>query len=93
MTGFSVVPLQLFTLFGIVVSILSSAFVVYLFIRRLFIGPEAEGMFTLFAIAYFLFGVTLMGLGIVGEYIGRIYKDVRQRPFFIVRETLEKGES
>jgi undecaprenyl-phosphate 4-deoxy-4-formamido-L-arabinose transferase len=90
MTGFSVVPLQIFTLFGIIVSIFSTAFVIYLFIRRLFIGPEAEGMFTLFAIAYFLFGVTLMGLGIVGEYIGRIYKDVRQRPFYIVRNTLEK---
>jgi undecaprenyl-phosphate 4-deoxy-4-formamido-L-arabinose transferase len=91
MTGFSLVPLQMFTLFGIVVSLLSSVFVVYLFFRRLFIGPEAEGMFTLFAIVYFLFGVTLMGLGIVGEYIGRIYKDVRQRPFFIVRDTVEKG--
>ncbi|MCD6038960.1 MAG: arnC [Gammaproteobacteria bacterium] len=90
MTGFSLVPLQLFTIFGIVVSLLSTLFVVYLFFRRIFIGPEAEGMFTLFAIVYFLFGVTLMGLGIVGEYIGRIYKDVRQRPFFIVRETKEK---
>jgi undecaprenyl-phosphate 4-deoxy-4-formamido-L-arabinose transferase len=91
MTGFSLVPLQMFTVFGIVVSLLSTLFVVYLFIRRLFIGPEAEGIFTLFAIVYFLFGVTLMGLGIVGEYIGRIYKDVRQRPFFIVRETIEKN--
>ncbi len=88
MTGFSLVPLQMFTLFGILVSMLSTVFVIYLFIRRIFIGPEAEGMFTLFAIVYFLFGVTLMGLGIVGEYIGRIYKDVRQRPFFIVREKL-----
>jgi undecaprenyl-phosphate 4-deoxy-4-formamido-L-arabinose transferase len=91
MTGFSLVPLQMFTLFGIIVSMLSSVFVVYLFFRRIFIGPEAEGMFTLFAIVYFLFGVTLMGLGIVGEYIGRIYKDVRQRPFFIVRDVVEKN--
>jgi undecaprenyl-phosphate 4-deoxy-4-formamido-L-arabinose transferase len=90
MTGFSLLPLQMFTLFGILVSLLSTLFVVYLFLRRIFIGPEVEGIFTLFAIAYFLFGVTLMGLGIVGEYIGRIYKDVRQRPFFIVRETVEK---
>jgi undecaprenyl-phosphate 4-deoxy-4-formamido-L-arabinose transferase len=90
MTGFSVVPLQIFTLFGIMVSLLSTLFVIYLFVRRLMIGPEAEGMFTLFAIGYFLFGVTLMGLGILGEYIGRIYKDVRQRPFYIVREIVEK---
>jgi undecaprenyl-phosphate 4-deoxy-4-formamido-L-arabinose transferase len=89
MTGFSLVPLQMFTVFGIIVSLLSTLFVIYLFFRRLFVGPEAEGMFSLFAIAYFLFGVTLMGLGIVGEYIGRIYKDVRQRPFYIVRERVE----
>jgi undecaprenyl-phosphate 4-deoxy-4-formamido-L-arabinose transferase len=90
MTGFSLVPLQLFTLFGMVVSLASTLFVFYLLLRRLFIGPEAEGMFTLFAILYFLMGVGLMGLGIVGEYIGRIYKEVRKRPLFIVRETLEK---
>jgi undecaprenyl-phosphate 4-deoxy-4-formamido-L-arabinose transferase len=89
MTGFSLVPLQAFTVFGILVSLLSTLFVAYLFIRRLFIGPEAEGMFTLFAILYFLIGVGLMGLGIVGEYIGRIYKEVRQRPFYIVRDSLE----
>lgn len=90
MTGFSLVPLQAFTLFGIIVSIFSTLFVVYLFIRRLMIGPEAEGIFTLFAILYFLIGVSLMGLGIVGEYIGRIYKEVRQRPAFIIREVIEK---
>lgn len=90
MTGFSLMPLQLFTLFGMVVSLLSTIFVGYLFIRRLVVGPEAEGMFTLFAILYFLIGVALMGLGIVGEYVGRIYKQVRQRPLYIVRETLEK---
>lgn len=90
MTGFSLLPLQIFTVLGMVVSMLSTLFVIYLFIRRLFIGPEAEGIFTLFAILYFLIGVGLMGLGIVGEYIGRIYKEVRQRPPFIVREILER---
>lgn len=90
MTGFSLAPLQMFTVFGMLVSVFSTLFVVYLFIRRLIIGPEAEGIFTLFAIMYFLIGVGLMGLGIVGEYVGRIYKEVRQRPLFIVRETLEK---
>jgi undecaprenyl-phosphate 4-deoxy-4-formamido-L-arabinose transferase len=93
MTGFSLLPLQAFTLFGMVISLLSTLLVMYLFIRRIFLGPEAEGMFTLFAILYFLIGVTLMGLGIVGEYIGRIYKEVRQRPLYIVRETLEKLDS
>jgi len=89
MTGFSLAPLQVFTVFGMLVSIFSTLFVIYLFVRRLMLGPEAEGMFTLFAILYFLIGVGLMGLGIVGEYVGRVYKEVRQRPHFIIRETLE----
>ncbi|HEX9114136.1 MAG TPA: glycosyltransferase [Nitrospirota bacterium] len=89
MTGFSVVPLQVFTVLGMVVSLLSTLFVVYLFIRRLIVGPEAEGVFTLFAILYFLVGVGIMGLGIIGEYIGRIYKEVRRRPRFVIREVYE----
>jgi undecaprenyl-phosphate 4-deoxy-4-formamido-L-arabinose transferase len=90
MTGFSVVPLQVFTLFGIVVSVLSTLFVVFLFIRRLVVGPEVQGVFTLFAILFFLVGVGIMGLGIIGEYIGRIYKEVRRRPRFIIRKVYEK---
>ncbi len=90
MTGFSVVPLQVFTLFGMVVSLLSTLFVIYLFIRRLVIGPEAEGVFTLFAILYLLVGIGIMGLGIIGEYIGRIYKEVRRRPRFVIRQVYEK---
>ncbi|MHB8844196.1 MAG: glycosyltransferase [Nitrospirota bacterium] len=89
MTGFSVVPLQLFTVFGIVVAILSLLFVLFLFVRRLVVGPEAEGVFTLFAILYFLVGIGIFGLGIIGEYIGRIYKEVRRRPRFVVREIIE----
>jgi len=89
MTGFSIVPLQMFTFFGIVISILSLLFVVFLFIRRIVVGPEAEGVFTLFAILYFLVGIGIMGLGIIGEYIGRIYKEVRRRPRFVVRHIYE----
>lgn len=92
MTGFSVVPLQVFTLFGMLLSLGSLAFVVYLFIRRLVIGPEAEGVFTLFAILYFLIGVGIFGLGMIGEYIGRIYQEVRRRPRFIIREIIENDE-
>jgi undecaprenyl-phosphate 4-deoxy-4-formamido-L-arabinose transferase len=76
--------------FGMVVSVFSTLFVFYLFIRRLVVGPEAEGVFTLFAILYFLVGIGIMGLGIIGEYIGRIYKEVRRRPRFVIREVYEK---
>jgi undecaprenyl-phosphate 4-deoxy-4-formamido-L-arabinose transferase len=88
-TGFSVMPLQLFSFSGIVISLLSLAFVIYLAIRRLMVGPEAEGLFTLFGIAFFLIGITLFGIGLLGEYIGRIYEQVRQRPRYLVQAVLE----
>ena len=89
MTGFSLVPLQLFTVFGMCISLLSTLFVIYMFIRRIVIGPEAEGLFTLFAILFFLIGIILMGMGILGEYIGRIYQTVRKRPRYVIKSLLE----
>jgi len=93
MTGFSLVPLQIFTIFGMIIGFLSGIFVIFLFIRRLVVGPEAEGVFTLFAILYMLVGLIILGLGIIGEYIGRIYLEVRRRPRFVIREMLEAGLS
>jgi undecaprenyl-phosphate 4-deoxy-4-formamido-L-arabinose transferase len=89
MTGFSLLPLQIFTMLGLLISGLSSLFVLYMFLRRLIVGPEAEGVFTLFAILFFLIGISLMGLGIMGEYIGRIYQEVRHRPRYVIKEILE----
>jgi undecaprenyl-phosphate 4-deoxy-4-formamido-L-arabinose transferase len=91
-TGFSVMPLQLFSLSGIVISLASIAFVVFLAVRRLIVGPEAEGVFTLFGIAFFLIGITLFGIGLLGEYVGRIYEQVRERPRYVVQAVLEKKE-
>jgi undecaprenyl-phosphate 4-deoxy-4-formamido-L-arabinose transferase len=92
MTSFSIVPLQLFSLVGMGIAVISVVFVVYLAIRRLTLGPESEGLFTLFAIAFFLIGVLLFGIGILGEYVGRIYVQVRQRPRFLVGTVLEPDE-
>jgi undecaprenyl-phosphate 4-deoxy-4-formamido-L-arabinose transferase len=91
-TGFSVFPLQIFTMIGVLISMCSFAFVVFLFARRLIVGPEVEGVFTLFAIMFFLLGIVLFGLGVVGEYVGRIYQEVRKRPRFVVQRVLEKPE-
>jgi undecaprenyl-phosphate 4-deoxy-4-formamido-L-arabinose transferase len=87
MTGFSVVPLQLFALFGMVTSILSLFFALFLLVRRFIVGAEVEGVFTLFAILFFFTGIIIMGIGIVGEYVGRIYQEVRKRPRFVIRKT------
>ena len=92
-TGFSVFPLQVFTMIGLLISMCSFAFVVFLILRRLMIGPEVEGVFTLFAIMFFLLGIVLFGLGVVGEYVGRIYQEVRKRPRFVVKQVLEKEDN
>ena len=90
-TGFSVVPLQLFSMVGMAVSLLSALlFVVYLFVRRLIVGPEAEGLFTLFGMVFFFIGLALFGIGLLGEYVGRIYAQVRERPRYIVEAVLEE---
>lgn len=91
-TGFSTVPLQVFSFIGIIISLLSLAFVMFLAVRRLIVGPEAEGLFTLFGIAFFLIGVTLFGIGLLGEYVGRIYQQVRERPRYLIQAVLEKTE-
>ena len=91
MTSFSLVPLQMFSMLGIAIAVLSSFFVVFLVLRRLILGPEAEGLFTLFAIAFFLIGITLFGIGLLGEYVGRIYQQVRHRPRYLVEAILEKS--
>lgn len=88
-TGFSLVPLQIFTLLGIAISVCSGLLVVYMTLRRLFVGPEMEGVFTLFAIVFFFVGLCLLGLGILGEYIGRIYQEVLKRPRFVVRSIVQ----
>ena len=90
MTGFSTAPLQIFSLIGIVISMLSICFVIFLAIRRLIVGPEAEGLFTLFGIAFFLIGITLFGIGLLGEYVGRIYEQVRSRPRYMIEAVLEQ---
>ena len=88
-TGFSVVPLQLFSMIGMAVSTMAALLMAYLMVRRIMVGPEAEGLFTLFAVMFFFIGLTLFGIGLLGEYVGRIYGQVRERPRYIVEAVLE----
>jgi undecaprenyl-phosphate 4-deoxy-4-formamido-L-arabinose transferase len=91
MTGFSLLPLQVFGLLGSLVAFGGVAFGLLLFARRLIVGAEVEGVFTLFAILFTLLGIAMAGLGLVGEYVGRIYQQVRGRPRFRVRRTYGLG--
>ena len=93
MTGFSLVPLQWFSMAGIIISLFSALFVAFLAVRRIVVGPEAEGMFTLFGIVFFLLGIVLFGVGLIGEYVGRVYLQVRHRPRYLIDAVLEQPES
>jgi len=88
MTNFSLLPIQFISMIGLLIAIIGFLFAVFLFIRRLVIGPEVQGTFTLFGILFFFIGIQIFALGVIGEYIGRIYQEVRRRPRFIIKKEL-----
>ena len=91
MTGFSLVPLQLFSMFGIVVSVAALGdlprrdLAAPAAVRRRDGSPRCDRDI----LAFFLIGMMLFGLGLIGEYVGRIYQQVRERPRYMVRAVLE----
>ena len=94
-TGFSLVPLQIFSLIGMLVAMGSVALYVFVVVRGLATGRYEEGFAALWdrdILEFFLIGIVLFGLGLVGEYVGRIYQQVRERPRYLVQAVLEKRE-
>ena len=85
MLGFTSIPLELVSGIGLGIALLGLAFSVFLIVRRFIHGPESEGVFTLFAILFFFVGVQILALGLVGEYIARMYDEVRGRPRYRIR--------
>ncbi len=91
-TGFSLVPLQIFSMFGIIVSAGALATYLWVIVYRLFSGAWHEALSALWdrdLLAFFLIGMVLFGLGVVGEYVGRIYQQVRARPRYTIRAVVE----
>ena len=88
MTGFSNLPIHMVGFMGVAIALLGLFFGLFLFIRRIFVGPEVGGLFTLFAILFVFVGLNTLGLALIGEYVGRIYREVRGRPRFVIRQTL-----
>ena len=96
-TGFSIVPLQVFSLLGMFVAAVSVLVYIGVIIQRwIAAGSVAEGLLALWdrdILQFFLTGLVLFGLGLLGEYVGRIYQQVRGRPRYLVQAVLEKDES
>jgi len=92
-TGFSLVPLQLFSMFGMLVSALSLGTYLAVIGYRLFFAEwrgAAQALWDRDILTFFLIGVVLFGLGLIGEYVGRIYQQVRARPRYTVQAVLER---
>ena len=88
LTSATTFPLRMLSLVGSALALLGFLFGLFLLLARGIYGAEwaAQGVFTLFAAMFFLVGAQLLGLGLLGEYIGRIYDDVRARPRYLIRE-------
>lgn len=91
LTSMSTFPLRLLSFMGAVISVCGIGFGVLLMVLRFVYGAAwaAEGVFTLFSVLFVFIGAQFIGLGLLGEYIGRIYHDVRSRPPFFIKEIRE----
>ncbi|MBK7471190.1 MAG: glycosyltransferase [Betaproteobacteria bacterium] len=93
-TGFSLVPLQIFSLFGMLVAVASLITYCVVIAQRVLRAGWFEGLQTIWdrdILTFFLIGMMLFGLGLLGEYIGRIYQQVRERPRYVIQATLERA--
>jgi len=92
-TSFSIAPLRMLFILGWCTAALGIAFGVLLMVLRFVYGAEwaAAGVFTLFAILFVFIGAQFLAFGLLGEYIGRIYQEVRDRPTYLLREEADTG--
>ena len=84
--SFTTAPLRWSTIFGSIVSLAAFVYIVYLLVRPLFGVSTGEGYSSLMAVILFLGGVQLLSLGIIGEYVARIFNETKQRPLYFVEE-------
>ena len=84
-TSFTNAPLRISTIVGFIVSMFAFLYMIYVFIKALIYGDPVQGYPTMVILILFLGGIQLLSLGIIGEYIGRIYNETKNRPDYIVR--------
>ena len=92
LTSFSTTPLRVWTFTGVAVSIFALASAVYFIIRTAVLGVDVPGYASLIVSVTFFAGVQLLSLGVIGEYIGRIFAEVKGRPLYIVARHLSVDE-
>ncbi len=87
LTSFTTLPLRLWSYIGLLVSLLAMLYALYLVLRTLILGVDVPGFASLIVVMLMLGGIQLISLGVIGEYLGRLYHEVKQRPLFLVRRT------
>ena len=85
-TSFSLAPLRLWHILGVIVSLLSLAFATFIIVRVLVHGIDVPGYASLMVVVLFLGGLQLIGIGVLGEYLGRSYFEAKRRPIYIIRK-------
>ncbi len=85
-TSYTTSPLKIATVMGLIVSLCAFIYMIYIFIKALFIGDPVAGYPTIMVVMLFLGGVQLLSLGIIGEYVGRIFNETKNRPAYFIRE-------
>lgn len=90
-TSFSTVPLRLWTYVGSCISLISLLYAAYLILDKLIFGSDLPGYPSLMTAILFLGGVQLIGIGVLGEYIGRIYLETKHRPRYVIKEMIRGG--
>lgn len=91
-TSYTTSPLRISTIMGIIVSFLTIIYMIYVFIKTILIGEPVQGFPTIIIIVLFLGGVQLLSLGIIGEYLGRIFYETKNRPVYLIAEKEEPEE-
>lgn len=85
-TSFTIAPLRLSTMIGVIVSLIAFIYMCVIIAKTLIWGEDVQGFPTLMVVILFLGGVQLLSLGIIGEYLGRIFHETKNRPIYVVRE-------
>lgn len=86
--SFTTLPLRIWTYLGFLVALFSLCYLVFIILRTLMLGIDVPGYASILSVVLLFSGINMIGLGILGEYIGRIFVEVKQRPLYLIRETI-----